>query len=99
MPIPLGAIIARKTLDTEAITNWIRASIDYAWSNPAASQAYIMEHAQELSPDVAQSHIDLYVNEFSRDLGVDGYAAVNALLGRAAEEGFVPAFDLSLIKR
>ncbi|WP_238188558.1 1,4-dihydroxy-6-naphthoate synthase [Paenibacillus sp. L3-i20] len=97
-PIPLGAIIARRSLDSEAISGWIRASVDYAWSNPAASEGYIMDHAQELSPEVAQSHIALYVNNFSRDLGEDGYAAIEALLGRAAAQGLVPAFDLSLLR-
>lgn len=98
LPIPLGAIIARRTLDSEAIASWIRSSVEYAWAHPEQSQSYVMDHAQELSPDVAQSHIDLYVNEFTASLGDDGYAAVTALLSRAAEEGLVPSFDLSLLR-
>ncbi|MEK3885133.1 1,4-dihydroxy-6-naphthoate synthase [Paenibacillus sp. PL2-23] len=99
-PIPLGAIIARRSLELEAetISGWIRASLDYAWANPDASSAYVMEHAQELSLDVAQAHIQLYVNAFSRDLGEDGYGAIESLLGRAAEQGLVPAFDLGLLR-
>ncbi|MOA67964.1 1,4-dihydroxy-6-naphtoate synthase [compost metagenome] len=58
-----------------------------------------MEHAQELSPQVAKSHIDLYVNAFSRNLGVEGFGAVEALLGRAAEHKLVPAFDLALLRK
>lgn len=98
LPIPLGAIIARRTLDSEAITSWIQASVAHAWAHPEQSQSYVMDHAQELSPDVAQSHIDLYVNEFTASLGDDGYAAVTALLSRAAQEGLVPSFDLSLLR-
>ncbi|MCL7748879.1 1,4-dihydroxy-6-naphthoate synthase [Halalkalibacter alkaliphilus] len=98
LPIPLGAIIAHRSLDLEAITSWIRASVEYAWAHPEVSKSYIMEHAQELSHDVAKSHIDLYVNEFTLDLGEDGYAAIEALLGRAAEEGLVPKFDLSALR-
>jgi 1,4-dihydroxy-6-naphthoate synthase len=98
LPIPLGAIIAKRSLDTAAIAGWIRASVDYAWTHPEASQSYIMTHAQELSPEVAEAHIDLYVNEFTANLGEDGYAAITALLGRAAEEGLVPGFDLSLLR-
>lgn len=98
LPIPLGAIIARRHLDIESLTRWTRASVEYAWANPGASMEYVMSHAQELSPDVAKAHIDLYVNEFTRNLGDEGYAAITALLGRAAEEGLVPKFDMSLLK-
>ncbi|AWX54491.1 MULTISPECIES: 1,4-dihydroxy-6-naphthoate synthase [Brevibacillus] len=99
LPIPLGAIIAKKSMDIEALTNWTRSSVEHAWANPTASQEYVMSHAQELSQEVAKAHINLYVNEFTRNLGNDGYAAVEALLGRAAEEGLVPAFDLSTLRR
>lgn len=98
LPIPLGAIIARRSLDAEAISGWIRSSLQYAWNTPSASTEYVMAHAQELSPDVAQSHIELYVNSFSHDLGEDGYGAIEALLGRAAELGLVPEFDLRLLR-
>lgn len=97
-PIPLGAIIAHRSLDKEAISKWIRESVDYAWSNPDASKAYIMEHAQELSSDVAKSHIELYVNPFTANLGEEGFAAVESLLGKAAKEGLVPQFDLRMLR-
>lgn len=99
LPIPLGAIIARRTLDLEAIAGWIRASVEYAWAHPEASRPYVMQHAQELAPEVAQAHIDLYVNQFTANLGEDGYAAVEALLSRAAAEGLVPPVDLSLLRK
>lgn len=98
LPIPLGAIIARRSMDLESLAKWIRASVQYAWAHPEASLEYVMEHAQELSLEVARAHIDLYVNSFTGDLGEDGYAAVEALLGRAAKEGLVPAFDLALLR-
>ncbi|KGE20249.1 1,4-dihydroxy-6-naphthoate synthase [Paenibacillus wynnii] len=98
LPIPLGAIIARRDLDTEAITGWIRSSLQYAWDHPTASRDYVLSHAQELAPEVAKSHIDLYVNEFSMNLGDSGYAAISALLERAAAEGLVPAVDPALLR-
>ncbi|NBD25265.1 1,4-dihydroxy-6-naphthoate synthase [Paenibacillus glycinis] len=98
LPIPLGAIIARRSLDAASLTKWIRASVEYAWANPEVSQAYVMEHAQEMSPDVARQHIALYVNEFSANLGASGYAAIDALLGRAMKEGLVPKFDLAKLR-
>ncbi|GAA0684671.1 1,4-dihydroxy-6-naphthoate synthase [Kitasatospora atroaurantiaca] len=94
LPIPLGAIIARRSLGQERlreIAEAIRASVRMAWEDPAASRPYVLEHAQEMDPGVADQHIGLYVNEFTADLGEAGYAAVRGLLTRAAAEGLVPA--------
>ncbi|MED1950374.1 1,4-dihydroxy-6-naphthoate synthase [Brevibacillus centrosporus] len=98
LPIPLGAIIARRSMDIEALTKWTRASVEYAWAHPEASRDYVAAHAQEMAPEVTQAHIDLYVNEFTRDLGDDGFAAISGLLSRAADEGLVPKFDLALLR-
>ncbi|MBB6731089.1 1,4-dihydroxy-6-naphthoate synthase [Cohnella zeiphila] len=98
LPIPLGAIIARRDLDVSAIAEWTRASVRYAWEHPRESREYVMSHAQEMAPEVADQHIALYVNEFTADLGEDGYAAIEALLGRAAQEGLVPAIDPALLR-
>ncbi|MDL2081719.1 1,4-dihydroxy-6-naphthoate synthase [Streptomyces sp. GXMU-J15] len=93
LPIPLGAIIARRSLGTEVLTRLaesVRASVRAAWDDPEVSRPYVMEHAQEMDPAVADQHIGLYVNEFTADLGEDGYAAVRGLLTRAAAEGLLP---------
>ncbi|GAA4914687.1 1,4-dihydroxy-6-naphthoate synthase [Stackebrandtia albiflava] len=89
-PIPLGAILARRELNADALTGWIRSSVEYAWRHPEASADYVASHAQEMSADVTGRHIDLYVNEFTADLGDAGHAAVADLLGRAAAAGLVP---------
>jgi 1,4-dihydroxy-6-naphthoate synthase len=98
LPIPLGAIIARRSLDLDAIAGWARASVEYAWAHPKISQEYVLQHSQELAPEVTQAHIDLYVNEFTANLGKHGYAAVEALLSRAAQEGLVPEIDLAKLR-
>jgi 1,4-dihydroxy-6-naphthoate synthase len=90
LPIPLGAIVARRTLDSSALAGTVRASVEHAWADPGASAQFVAAHSQEMDPDVCRQHIELYVNEFTRDLGDAGYAAVEALLGRAAAEGLVP---------
>ncbi|MFD7277788.1 1,4-dihydroxy-6-naphthoate synthase [Streptomyces sp. NPDC059862] len=93
LPIPLGAIIAKRSLGADTLTllaESVRASVRAAWDDPEVSRPYVMEHAQEMDPDVADQHIGLYVNEFTADLGEDGYAAVRGLLTRAAAEGLVP---------
>jgi 1,4-dihydroxy-6-naphthoate synthase len=94
LPIPLGAIIARRSLGDatlKQLAESARASVRMAWDDPEASRGYVLEHAQEMDPAVADQHIGLYVNEFTADLGEDGYAAVRGLLNRAAAEGLVPA--------
>ncbi|MEU5774925.1 1,4-dihydroxy-6-naphthoate synthase [Streptomyces venezuelae] len=93
LPIPLGAIIAKRSLGAErlrALAEAARTSVRMAWDDPEASRAYVLEHAQEMDPAVADQHIGLYVNEFTADLGENGYAAVRGLLTRAAAEGLVP---------
>ncbi|MFF4320435.1 1,4-dihydroxy-6-naphthoate synthase [Streptomyces sp. NPDC001568] len=94
LPIPLGAIIAKRSLGAEtlrALAGAARTSVRMAWEDPEASRPYVRAHAQELDPAVADQHIGLYVNEFTADLGDAGYAAVRGLLTRAAAEGLVPA--------
>ncbi|SEN06986.1 1,4-dihydroxy-6-naphthoate synthase [Actinacidiphila rubida] len=93
LPIPLGAIIARRSLGKERLQELAAAardSVRRAWDDPRASRAYVLAHSQEMDPAVADQHIALYVNEFTADLGEDGYAAVRGLLTRAAEQGLVP---------
>jgi 1,4-dihydroxy-6-naphthoate synthase len=91
LPIPLGAILARHDgVDPEAATRWVRESVRYAWAQPAASEEYVLAHAQEMEADVVARHIALYVNKFTEDLGDEGYAAISGLLGRAADAGLVP---------
>ena len=91
LPIPLGAILARRDHDADALARVVRASVEHAWAHPSASAAYVAEHADEMSADVQRQHIDLYVNEFTRDLGEDGYAAATALLDRAFAAGLTPS--------
>ncbi len=94
LPIPLGAIIAKRALGEErlkGLADAARASVRAAWDDPQASRPYVLEHAQEMDLAVADQHIGLYVNEFTADLGEDGYAAIRGLLTRATAEGLVPA--------
>ncbi|MCA6092380.1 1,4-dihydroxy-6-naphthoate synthase [Streptomyces sp. SCA3-4] len=93
LPIPLGAIIAKRSLGAPVLRQLAEAastSVRMAWDDPTASRPYVLEHAQEMDPAVADQHIGLYVNEFTAGLGEAGYAAVRGLLTRAAAEGLVP---------
>jgi 1,4-dihydroxy-6-naphthoate synthase len=91
LPIPLGAILARRTRDVAGLARAARASVEYAWEHPSASAEYVASHADEMSSEVQRRHIELYVNDFTRDLGDEGYAAAEALLTRAYSAGLTPA--------
>lgn len=87
LPIPLAGICARSDLDEGTVAGLeraVRASVEHAFSDPAAGRAYVREHSQELSDDVCDAHIRLYVNEFTLDLGDEGMEAIDLLVGRAA---------------
>src|SRR5687767_5612867 len=91
-PIPLGGIVTRRTLpeDVKARLNRVmRRSVEYAFAHPEASRAYVRAHAQEMSEDVMYRHIDLYVNEYSVDLGLEGRRAVELLFERARATGII----------
>lgn len=98
LPIPLGAIIARRGLDPEPIAAAIRSSLKQAWENPQQTADYVRCHAQEMDTEVMQAHIQLYVNDFSMNLGEEGYAAIEAFLSRAAKAGLVPSVETLLLK-
>jgi 1,4-dihydroxy-6-naphthoate synthase len=87
LPVPLAGIFARTDLDpdlVDAAEAAIRASVEYAFAHPEASRDYIRTYAQEMSDEVCAQHIALYVNENSIDIGDEGLAAIERLLGRAA---------------
>lgn len=96
LPIPLGAILARRGLPPEELAGYVRASVRAAWADPDATRDYVAAHAQEMEREVADAHIALYVNEFTEDLGDEGYAAAEALLARAADAGFTPPLTHAL---
>jgi len=79
LPVPLAGIYAREGVPTDEVERSIRASVEYAFSHPEASREYVREHSHELSEDVCRAHIELYVNEFSVDLGEPGLAAIERL--------------------
>jgi 1,4-dihydroxy-6-naphthoate synthase len=82
-PIPLGGIIARKDRDQQEIATidaLIKESVEYAFKNSYETlPEFVKCHSQEMSEQVMRQHIDLYVNDFSVDMGTQGANAINAL--------------------
>ncbi len=99
LPLPLGGIVARRSLGTEtiaAVERALKAGVDYAREHPDEATRYIGEHAQEMSQEVCAAHIRLYVNDFSTDLGDEGVRAITCLLQRAEQAGIIPVSTVPL---
>lgn len=82
-PIPLGGIVIKKSIDhalQKKIDTLIRQSVEYAFSNYPVLTDYVKHHSQEMEEQVMRQHIDLYVNNYSIDLGSAGKEAVQKLL-------------------
>ena len=98
LPIPLGSIIARRTLDVKSIAEWTRVSVEYAWNDPGSIPGICDAACPGNGSGSAKKHIDLYVNDFTADLGKEGYNAIYALLSRAAKEGIVPEIKPEMLR-
>ncbi len=83
LPIPLGAIVANKNISTAIalqMDELIKESVEYAFANNSYNASFIKQNAQEMSEQVMQQHIALYVNKYSIKLGEDGKNAVRKLM-------------------
>jgi len=96
LPIPLGGIIAKQSLGIDLIKKIdtiVKQSVEYAFRNRPEPMNYIKQHSQELSDDVILQHINLYVNDFSIDVGEEGEKAITELLSRAEDAGVIAESD------
>jgi 1,4-dihydroxy-6-naphthoate synthase len=86
LPIPLGAIAIQRKLDIELQKEFdmkLKESLDLAYQDPIIPKEYILTHSQEKNLKVVQSHIDLYVNDFTKGIGEEGKKAVIRLYEEA----------------
>ncbi len=94
--IPLGCIAIKRTYSKEnikTINSLIKKSVEYAFQHPDESTNYIKKHVQELDDNVIQKHIELYVNQYSIDLGKKGREAIMFLYKKGNELGLLPGIE------
>lgn len=99
LPIPLGGIVVRRSLALDvqrAVDRVLRRSVEYAFAHRDVTLPFVRAHAQAMSDEVMFKHIDLYVNEFSVSLGVEGRRAIEGLFARAAAAGTAPPMPADL---
>jgi len=97
--IPLGGIVINRNIDPEVqhkVNRVLRKSVEYAFANPKSGINFIREHAQEMEEAVMYKHIELYVNQYSLDLGTEGRKAIDILFKMATEKGLIPEINQSL---
>lgn len=96
LPIPLGGIAIRRSLPDEiksSVNKILAKSIEYAFLHPLSSINYIRKYAKEMNEKVIMQHINLYVNEFTRDIGKLGKTAVNEFFKKAIEVKAIPSVN------
>ncbi len=99
LPIPLGGIAVNRDFGknkAEEFEKIIKASVEYGFANRLHSYDYIKKHAQEIDDEVIKSHINLYVNNFTLDIGEEGEKAINTLFDAARAKGIMPKSDFPL---
>jgi 1,4-dihydroxy-6-naphthoate synthase len=92
-PIPLGGIVVRRSFSDDvkqALNRVMRRSVEFAFAHREASLPYVRSHAQEMSEEVMYKHIDLYVNQYSVNLGSEGRRAIELMFARANALGLIP---------
>jgi 1,4-dihydroxy-6-naphthoate synthase len=90
--IPLGGIVIKRSYDAAlcvTVDAVIKDSLKYAWDHYPKLSPFVAEHAQEMDESVMRQHIELYVNDYSTDLGEEGRKAVITLFEQAKKSGLV----------
>jgi 1,4-dihydroxy-6-naphthoate synthase len=98
-PLPLGCIAIKRSLPEEVkdnIDKLVRESVQFAFAHPGLANDFIRMHANEMSVELQQRHIDLYVNEFSIDLGDQGRKAIELLFRKGREMKLLPELTLPI---
>ncbi len=97
--IPLGGIVVQRNISLEdrlLINSLVKQSTEYAFANRADVMPFVKQHAKEMDEKVMQQHIDLYVNEYSIDLGETGRKAVKLLFDKALETKIISSLPQDL---
>lgn len=95
--IPLGGIVMRRSFGAElcsTVDSIIRESLTYSWKHYPELSPFVRAHAQEMEEGVMRKHIDLYVNEYTTDLGTEGRQAIHTLFDKAKSGGLVTEANL-----
>ena len=97
--IPLGGIVINRNLPIDVqqkVNRLLKKSVEYAFANPKSSIEFIKQHAQEMDEAVMYKHIELYVNQYSINLGEEGKKAIDTLFDLAMKNKVIPQITKNL---
>ncbi|HTN46208.1 MAG TPA: 1,4-dihydroxy-6-naphthoate synthase [Flavipsychrobacter sp.] len=92
VPIPLGGIVMKRSFPKDLIRkvdDLIRESVLFSWKSYPHLSPFITENAQEMEESVMRKHIELYVNDYTTELGTEGTQAVTRMFEKAAANGLI----------
>jgi len=102
LPLPLGGNAIRRSFGPEKIARIsaiLKQSIEYGLAHRAEAVAHAMRYARDMSTDLADEFVGMYVNDWTRELGPRGREAVARFLGEAADRGLVPRVAIEYQER
>jgi len=92
LPLPLGGNVVHKRIEPAIrsdVAQIMRESIDYGLANRRAADEHSMPYARDMESELADKFIGMYVNDYTRDYGDTGRAAIRKFLGAASNAGFI----------
>lgn len=93
LPLPLGGNVIRKDIPRaiqQDLIQILRESVDYALTHRAPAIQHSLPYARDMDSQLAGQFISMYVNDFTRDYGETGRAAIRKFLGEARQAGHIP---------
>lgn len=93
LPIPLGGIVVNRNLPEavrKKVDRALRRSVEYAFAHTSDVMPFVRAHSQAMEDSVMQAHINLYVNQYTVDLGDAGRKAVAEMMGIARKNELIP---------
>jgi 1,4-dihydroxy-6-naphthoate synthase len=101
LPLPLGGNAIRRALGPDlmrAVSRDLKASIAFGLAHRDDALRYALRFARGLDRATTDAFVGMYVNQLTLDYGVRGRQAVETLLRRGAQAGFVPPASVSFVE-
>jgi len=93
LPLPMGGNAIKRELGNDLmhkVSKHVHRSIVYSMENREDALAYAMQFARDMSTDLADRFVAMWVNDLTLDYGERGKEAVRRLLQEGYDAGLIP---------